>query len=505
MSMLLRILTLAVLSLGLYAEDSLDDMVKKTDMSNPDQVLALAQWCTDHNLPTTSRHYYQQVIKLDHDNETARTALGEVKVNDHWVSQSQAAISNPAAAKDPAVAGSAIGNAPTSAQISWDLRPPKDPQPDNDFITGYIDKLPSLKNDSSDMDNAIATMLTDENFPMALPRLCAALTKPSFTDLYAAGMMVETLSKDGKLELAKPLLGFMVKATEHVTDPEDIATAVFAIGLFKDVRALPRLIELYDFPNDDKAGQVKEAVGNAVASITALPSPVTKEQAQEWWKKNYNVDPHQLFLQQLKSSNPQAQIEAAAALYDLQDKVIFPVLVKLLEVDDREVNRKAIFLIKRMVGLDFNYLESNDPKVRQQRAQLAGKWWKDNGEHYQFPQVQAPVVAQETPTTPATTAADNAEQWVSQLSASTGNTADQAGSNLRANGMASVPALVAGLESTAAVVRSRCNAILKTITKQDFLFNAMASEDDRAKAVAAWKSWATNNAPVPAQDNGKDK
>ena len=42
-------------------------------------------------------------------------------------------------------------------QMTWDLNIPKDPQPENPFITGYVETLPGLKNDSTDMDNAVAT------------------------------------------------------------------------------------------------------------------------------------------------------------------------------------------------------------------------------------------------------------------------------------------------------------------------------------------------------------
>ena len=69
--------------------------------------------------------------------------------------------------------------------------------------------------------------------------------------------------------------------------------------------------------------------------------------------------------------------------------------------------------------------------------------------------------------------------------------------------MAAVNALIAGLSNTASIVRSRCNGILKATTKQDFQFDALASETDRAKALAAWQTWAAANAPQPAGDTSK--
>jgi len=503
--MLTRILVLATLCLGAYAEDSLEDMVKKTDMSNPDQVLTLAQWCTDHDYPTNSRGYYRAVLKLDPDNEAARTAMGYVRSdNGAWKYQNPADSVKAAAAAGGAGDATATGSAPSASQITWDLSLPRDPAPDNDFVNAYIDKLPSLANDSSDMDNAIATLSTDDNFPMALPRLCAALARPSFTDLYAAGMIVQNFSKDGRLNLVRPLLGYMVNATTHVSDADDLACAVFAIGLFKDKRAIPRLIELYNANGD----AVKEACGNALAAITALPAPVSKAQAQAWWRKNYAADPHDLFMQQLKNPDPAVELAAADALFDMQEKDIFPVLVKLLAVDDRAINQRALFLIKKMCGLDFNYLESTDPDDRAKRIDMAAKWWKDNGEHFEFPAVPGADNASSAANpaqapAPAQVASDQYDTWVSQLSAVTGTTADQAEQSLRAAGPAAVNALINGLSSTASIVRSRCNGVLKSTTKQDFEFDALASEADRAKALAAWQAWAAANAPQAAGDSSK--
>ena len=65
--------------------ESLEERVKATDMSNADSVFELAQWCTENKLPTKARAYLNQVIKLDKDHEGARTALGQVKVGEHWV------------------------------------------------------------------------------------------------------------------------------------------------------------------------------------------------------------------------------------------------------------------------------------------------------------------------------------------------------------------------------------------------------------------------------------
>ncbi len=83
-----------------------------------------------------------------------------------------------------------------------------------------------------------------------------------------------------------------------------------------------------------------------------------------------------------------------------------------------------------------------------------------------------------------------------------GNADALAEANLRAAGLAAVPALVSGLENSAAIIRRRCNEILKVITKQDFGFDAHGPEADRAKAVASWKAWSDAHAPQPPDQGG---
>lgn len=485
--MLARLLLLGSLVAGAAAEDTLQDQLAQTDLGNVDQVLALAQWCTDHHLYTHAHEYYARVIRLDPDNETAHTALNQIKVGDRWVARPRDAADTSGSAA-PGGSGSA-SPPPTAAEIPWQYDIPRDPQPDNDFLNTYINKLPSIANDSTDMDNAVATFLMDENLPSAIPRLCKALARPDYNDCYGAANLVQQLSKNNRLETARPLLPFLVKATTHVTDAEDLAAAVFSIGLFKDKRALPRIIELFD--NADPS--VKEACSQAVSMITALPPPVTKAQAQAWWNHNHDADPHVIFLTQLRNPDPRVEIAAAEALYDLRDKSIFPVLVRLLAVDDRDVNNRAILLVKRMIGLDFNYSEATTTEERAKRAQLAEKWWKDNGDHFRFPDSPEPSAA--TPVAPPPTIADQAQEWVGQLGSVVGATDTQAETNLRAAGLPAVPALIAGLDNAAPIIRRRCNEILKTITHQDFGFDPRGSDDSRAKAVAQWKAWADAHVP----------
>ncbi len=486
--MFLRALAAFILTVSFaFAEDTLDDMVKKTDMSSADAVFSLGQWCNEHSLPTKARQYYNQAIKLDKNHEGARAALGQVRVGERWVAQSQ--LTPPAGGKKPegaaaggvGAAGGSSHAGPSAAQITWELKVPRDPQPDNVFITQYIEKLPSLKNESTEMDSAVMTMVRDDNVATAIPRLCAALARPEFNDVYGAASVAAQLIKDGKIETARPLLPFLAKASEHVSDPQDLDMCAFALGAFKDRRAVPRLIELLD--NKDAHDTAEVALG----SITALPLPIPKGKAQEWWDRNHDADPKAVYLEQLKSSDPNAQADAASALLTLREKAMFPTVIKLLRSDDRQVNGKALRIVVKMTGLDFQYLEAKTKEDKEKRVQMIEKWWKDNGPHFQFPETAKdpePVAQANAP------AVDEALAWIDDLSSIAGNKAQQAEANLQSKGLGAVPALIGGLESSAPVVRRKCNDLLKTITKQDFQFDPRAEDADRAKAVGAWRTWA---------------
>src|SRR5271170_6698444 len=91
-TMVRSVCLLLLLLMGCLAqsEDTLQDVIKRTDMSNADAVFTLAEWCAEHNKPTTARQYYGKCIELDKDYEAARSRLGQVKIGDRWVEASQA-------------------------------------------------------------------------------------------------------------------------------------------------------------------------------------------------------------------------------------------------------------------------------------------------------------------------------------------------------------------------------------------------------------------------------
>jgi HEAT repeat protein len=496
---MLRILLLTCLvATSMAAEETFDEALKKTNLSDASSLYQLAQWCAEHNAPTKARQYYGQVIKLDKDHEGARAALGYIRAGDRWVSASaQAAAGKDAPArggKDDV--GAAATPAPTAAQVQWDLNVPVDPQPDNPFINAYIERLPTLKNDSNEMESAIATVMMPDNLPMGLPRLCAALGRPDFMDIYGASNLANNLAKSGDWANARVLQGFLAKASERITDAEDLEAFAFAMGVFKDKRAVPRLIELLDHP----VASVKQTAGTSIGLITALPQPVVKARAKEWWERNHDVSEKSVFMQQLRSPDPTVSVEAAKVLIDQREKEAVPVAIKLLRSDDRAIATKAFRLVVQVSGRDWAYDVALPKDQREKRVQMVEKWWKEAGPRFVWPQDAKAARAEEAaaPAAPV----DPTIGWVKQLGSIEGTVAQQAEASLQGAGPAAVPALIAGLENEASIVRRQCNDLLRTITKQDMTFDARGEPAERAKAIEAWRAWARKQGMLKDGEEG---
>lgn len=484
-------LLLATVAATGWAE-SLAERIKATDMSNAEQVFELAEWCSANNLPTKARQYYNQVIKLDKDHEGARTFLGQVRVGDRWVSAKAAGV----AAKPAADAGAggaapaartAAGPGPTAEQITWDLTVPKDPEPQSTFINQYIDRMSSVGNDSRDMDVSVATILMDEHLAKALPRVCAALMRPDFRDLYGASTLVMELLRRGEAAKARQLLPFLVAASGRITEAEDLATFAYAAAMLKDKRVVPRLIQLLATGGDE----VRDAAVDGLGGITLLPiEQITVERAQQWWDLNHNVSDQQTYQEQLNSQDPRVAVEAAKALYQYRDRAIVPVLIRLLRSDDRLVCNEAIHVIKQITGNTWSYDASGTPEEKGKRADELAKWWKE--EQFRFRWIDE-LADESADAATAGNAADPAAEWVRQLGSVAGNEAATAEGNLINQGAKSVPALIAGLENPGRLVRRKCHELLVKVSKQDLPFDAAAGDAERAGQVAAWKKWAAES------------
>lgn len=477
--------------------ESLEEKIKATDQTNADAVFELAKWCSENNLPTKARAYYRQVIKLNPDHEGARSALGQIKVGERWIlaPAERTAKPSPAATEGAQPAGPvrrASGAPPTAEQIPWDLTLPKDPEPQHTWINQYIDKLPAIGNDSDDMGVAVATMLQEEQIDRVIPRLCRKLTEPTFTDLYGASDLANELMRTGRLRKARILLPFLMKASERIDEPGDLANFAFAVGQMKDKRVVPRLIQLLESPS----AEAQEGAANGLQMVTLLPlEDLTPERVKQWWALNHNVSDQQIYQEQLRSSDPRIAVEAAKALYEFRDRSIIPVLAKLMRGDNRLIGTEAVALVKRITGNDWTYNPEAPADQRKKRADELEKWWKE--EEFRFIWIEdrgkpkddkVPVASQ-----------DPAVEWVKQLGSAIAAQATTAEANLVGAGSKAVVALIGGLGDSNRLVQRKCQELLERITKQKLPFSPSASDEVRAAQVADWKSWAAGQGLMAAE------
>lgn len=502
-SRVLRLVAAMTLAVGLgYGAENVTEKEAQTDKSDPEQVFALAQWCTENGLKTKASKYYSLVVKLDKDHQGAREALGMVKVGEHWVSSKTAGVKSTKGGdagsdEDPAAGGGGPGRAakgpgPKAADVAWDLTIPPE-KGSNEFVQKYIDRLPSVANDSDEMSNAVATMMMDEHLQAAISRLCKAYVSGSYGDLYGACDLVIALENQGAFAVAKPLLPFLVKGSEHVTDAEDLASFCFVSAMFHDKRVVPRLIELMDHGNPD----VQTAAADAIASVTLLPSAgLTAGKAQQWWDLNHNVSEQQIYSEQLNSRDPAVAVQAAGALYAFRDKAIVPVLIRLLKSDDRAVCAQAIGVIKQISGNEWGYSPTADKEGKKKVADRLEVWWKE--EQFRF------IWIEDTLAKPASTVAlspsDPNHELVAKLGSVTENDSQQAEASLRSTGEKAVPALIDGLSSADRRVRRKCHELLQTISKQEIAYDAAGSDEERATGIAAWRAWAAGKGLISGAD-----
>lgn len=508
--------TLASLALSLLASgalawgaETLEDKLKATDLTDAGQVFLLAQWCADNNQPTKAAQYYTQTIKLDPDHSGARKARGEVKVGNRWFSEKFVDKSKTPLATTQA-AGAAGAKGPTAAEVQWDLTVMKDPNPDNPFVTTYVDKLPRIRNDSDEMDAAINTILKDDLITSGIPRLCQAMLSPTFGDVYGGSIAAMKLLQPGRNpppgHTASPkdrgyalaLLPFLVKGSEGVTDADDLATFASLMGIYRDKRCTPRLIELLG----NASAEVRDAAGMALSLITAIPqTQITPEKALAWWDRNYAMSDQVIFQAQLKSNDLPAAVEAARALIPYQDPGIFPLLAKVLRTEDVAARTRAMQLVQQLSGSDWGIAPGMDKAARGKRVDLLDKWWKENNTTYKWPipkDAHLAVAAQAGP-------ADRLGQLVKDLGSVTGTVATDAQRELESTGIPAIPVLFTGLDNPAAIVRMRSDSLLKRITgKLDIGYDSGADATKRGTAVAAWREYLTAEKLLTLEGAGEE-
>jgi len=476
---MLRLVPVVILLLSVvpaFCEDTLQDRVAATDMTNADAVYALAMWCHDHRLPTTCNKYLNLVLKIDTDNPDAREALGFVRVGERWVPKQYAPAQPPPGTAAAKGAGYAAPPGPTAAQISWDLTLPVDPDPSDQFIDKYIERLPTIDKEGDDMDISVATCIDPKYWKSACPRLCAALLRDNFTDLYGASTMVMELGHKSRTEEARPLLPFLMKASTRITTTPDLDAFCWALAVFKDKRCVPRLIELMQGADPE----VAKSAASSVSAITHLPSAgLDAAKAQVWWNENCNISEQDSLHAQLGASDDTEVLEAVRSLYVMRDKALVPALIRLLSSAIPAVRTGAIDLFSKITGNEWGYDAQGPDTDRAKIVAHITAWWKESGDSFAFPEAPgaAPV------------ASDEPTQWVTSLDAATGTTSQEAETSLRARGMDSVPALLNGLGSPSLLIRLRCYELLKAITGQAIDFDAHDTDQNRATAVQAWRDW----------------
>lgn len=482
---LLPLLLAAAFSPLAFAEESMEERVKKTDMNSADSVYELGLWCEQNNKPTAARKWFNKAIQLDKNHEPARTKMGQVLVGDRWVPASMV----PGGAKKPEAKGTdagprrrSSGPGPTAKEVKWDLAIPEFER-DNDFIEQQIKRMNDNKNDSDNMDSATLTLYREDNRTEMIPRLCAALLRDNFNDLYGTSALIMMFAKDGDFTTVRRLTGFLTKASERSTDTEDLEMFAYVAPLARDRRVIPRLIELMD--NADEA--VKSAATKSFAQV-ALQSAegMTAAKAKAWWDLNHDVSERVFLNEQLQSDDPLVAVEAAKGLYELREKAIMPALFKILKGDDRRANEKAIGLISRVTGNDWGYDIGAPPEERAKIVTQLEKWWKENSTRFEWIEDRNAKPADGA----VAKANDPLMQWVKQLASTTDNDAQLAEQNLLGKGDEAVPTLIRGLKDPGVIVRRKCNDILKALSKKDVGFDPRGEEDQRQKGINAWIAWA---------------
>ena len=486
---------LLLLALPLGAVETYEQVLRRTDMANAASVYLLAEWCQENNQPTRARQYLSQVVRLDKDHAEARAALGHVRVGERWMAKSQVAT---AANGDAGERKSAGGPAPTAAKVAWPLTVPTDPAPDNTFVDTYIEQLQQFANDSSEMELAISTLVTGENLPMALPRTCAALLKPSFTDLYGPSEMIQLLLKDGRRSDAQTLFPFVAAASVRITDPEDLAAFCAAAGYMGDKRAVPRLIELMRATD----ATVAETATVGAAAITGLPREgLSPERVNTWWGRFHEMDDNEILLVQLKSKESDTALAAAERLGIMGEKRALDELITWMRSDDVKVAAKAHRLVTQFTDRDWAFTPTDPPDQRAKRVEVLAKWWKENRDSFTLivdPRLTrgSVVVAAGGP------ALDPLRVAVRDLGSTDTKVAVNAGNTLGARGEEAVLALIEGLSSPDLVTARRSHELLQRSSgKSDIAFDPR-DDAGRQAAIDAWRAWATtkNLLPKPLEE-----
>ncbi len=360
---------------------------------------------------------------------------------------------------------------------------PRDPKPDSTWINQYVDRMNTVGNNSREMDISVATMLAPEHFPVAIPRLAAAMTRPDWKDLYGGSMIVMELMRKGDLRTAKSLLPFLAKVSQRADDPDDLYTFGYVAGALRDKRIVPQLIAMLGHHSP----KVQDGAREGLAQITLLPlENITVESATRWWNLNHALSDQDIFKAQLRDNDDGVVMGAAKALYEYRDGDIVPVLARLMRSENRRVRADAIHLVQRITGSDWSYSLDGGPDAWKTRSDELLKWWKENQFRHTWIEDRGKAADAAVADRP-----DPNAELVRKLASVTGNEADSAEAALIGAGDAALPAVLEGMRSGNRILRRRAYAVLTGITRHNLPYDAAADDATVVSQITAWEQWLT--------------
>lgn len=494
---LIALALLAALAAPLAAQ-SYDEMLGRTDTSNPDELYDLAMWCKDQRMHLRARQHLRQAIEIDPDHGPSRQEMGYLWYNGEWVHQSRipgAVVAQKQQEQKQARSGGgtgigASGPGPKASEIDWNLAiPGKGDEAQMQWLAGIAADMNRASNYSGEMERAWRTFLMDQYLPSLVPALATAMKDPGFKDLYGPSMICMELLKTGepeKVEMARALLPFLATVSERVSDAEDLYFFGLVAGQLGDKRVVPRLIEMLKSGDDDIVAGAKAGL----TAITLQPEhEITAASAQQWWDKYHAASDSLIFGSLLNDSDPMVRLEACKRLYYEQDKRIMPVLFELLANDQPNVFLEASSLLKRVTGSDWDINQVDMPaQEKQERIARLEKWWEEEKGRFTFVEFQdmmnsggGALAVQRDPV----------EEWIGNLGSLDGAEARTAYENLRGRGEEAIPALIEGLGNANPLIGNKCRDLLREITGQNFGYDAALGTDaEQQKIIDRWREWA---------------
>lgn len=386
--------------------------------------------------------------------------------------------------------------------IVWNLAPLPGVVTNNSFIDQRVATLRTGSFDSQNVEDAIRDLTLPSNRNIGVPNLCAAMTNPNFTRLFGPSQVAFSLFKDGQKTLAKRMLPFLASVSERCQEAEGLSAFAYISPLFQDLRVVPLLIRLLEHPQQ----QVRYDATRALAQLTMTPlDKVTVTEMKAWQQKNSGKSAASVWHEGLLSKNPQIAMAAAEMRFDDRDKDIIPALATALRSsEDPRTIKKAREMLERICGNDWGCTAEITQKERAKNTEKLEKWWRTERDHFKWindrNKTQVDELAVPDVSGGAPGAADPRRGIVEQLGSLDGLQSEQAEAQLKAAGMASVPALIYGLESSNLLIQRKSNKILIALSKKDFGFDPRASASAIEDATNKWKAWAqeqASNTPKP--------